>query len=255
MGDDQALKRQFLVRAKALSEQPEVFRCVAVTQLIGDTVAFGVRAEAEVFQAVYGDPRGRKYWEAHLSEAIPAAKLAHLLAVHLAENAERLSVWKSAILLAIRDAAEAGERWFVGEAAPQLAVNYDATNFEGIYKAKVNPRPAVEWLLSKPKREHLVPESLRQHLRSSRRHTITDAEAVPGRSPFSPRKRGRKPIKLEQAKQAMTRDLSQGQYSPTDLQRMLEKDLAVKYGVSRDTARKARDAVVPKIIAKSILDK
>jgi hypothetical protein len=252
MGDDQALKRQFLVRAKALSEQPEVFRCVAVTQLIGETVAFGVRAEAEVFQAVYGDPGGQKYWEAHLSEAIPAAKLAHLLAVHLAENAERLSVWKSAILLAIRDAAEAGERWFTGETAPQLAVNYDPTNFEGIYKVKIHPRSAVEWLLSKPKREHLIPESLRQYLQ---RHTITDAEAVPGRSPFSPRKRGRKPIKLEQAKQAMTRDLSQGQYSPTDLQRMLEKDLAVKYGVSRDTARKARDAVVPKIIAKSILDK
>ena len=157
MGDDQALKRQFLVRAKALSEQPEVFRCVAVTQLIGETVAFGVRAEAEVFQAVYGDPGGQKYWEAHLSEAIPAAKLAHLLAVHLAENAERLSVWKSAILLAIRDAAEAGERWFTGETAPQLAVNYDPTNFEGIYKVKIHPRSAVEWLLSKPKREHLIP--------------------------------------------------------------------------------------------------
>jgi hypothetical protein len=109
MGADQALKRQFLVRAKALCEQPEVFRCVAVTQLIGEMVAFGVHAEAEVFQAVYGDPIGRK-WEAHLSEAIPAAKLAHVLAVHLAENAERISVWKSAILLAIRDAADAGER-------------------------------------------------------------------------------------------------------------------------------------------------
>ena len=157
MGDDQALKRQFLVRAKALSEQPEVFRCVAVKQLIGDTVAFGVRAEAEIFQAVYGDPGGRKYWEAHLSEAIPAAKLAHLLAVHLAESAERLSVWKSAILLAIRDAVEAGERWFIGGAAPQLIVEYDRTNFEDIYKVKVHPRPAVEWLLSKPKREHLVP--------------------------------------------------------------------------------------------------
>ena len=164
MGDNQTLIRRFVVRAKALSEQPEVFRCVAVTQLICETVAFGVRAEAEVFQAVYGDTSGRKYWEAHLSEAIPAAKLAYLLAVHLAENAERISVWKSAILLAMRDAAEAGERWFIGEATPQLAVNYDRTNFEGIYKVKVHPRPAVGWLLSKPKREHLVPRSLRQHL-------------------------------------------------------------------------------------------
>jgi DNA-binding GntR family transcriptional regulator len=53
----------------------------------------------------------------------------------------------------------------------------------------------------------------------------------------------------------MRRDISQGQYSTTDLQNMLEKDLAAKYGVSRDTARKARDAVVPKIVDNSILDK
>jgi Bacterial regulatory proteins, gntR family len=68
-------------------------------------------------------------------------------------------------------------------------------------------------------------------------------------------RRGRKPIKLEQVKQAMRRDISQGQYSTTDLQNMLEKDLAAKYGVSRDTARKARDAIAPKIVDKSILDK
>jgi hypothetical protein len=59
-------------------------------------------------------------------------------------------------------------------------------------------------------------------------------------------RRGRKPIKLEQVKQAMRRDLSQG----SELQNMLEKQLAAKYGVSRDTARKARDAVVPKIVDK-----
>jgi hypothetical protein len=52
-------------------------------------------------------------------------------------------------------------------------------------------------------------------------------------------RRGRKPTKLEQVKQAMRRDLSQG----SELQNMREKELAAKYGVSRDTARKARDAV------------
>jgi Bacterial regulatory proteins, gntR family len=57
-------------------------------------------------------------------------------------------------------------------------------------------------------------------------------------------RRGRKPIKLEQVKEAMRRDLSQG----SELQNMREKELAAKYGVSRDTARKARDAVVPKIV-------
>lgn len=64
-------------------------------------------------------------------------------------------------------------------------------------------------------------------------------------------RRGRKPTKLEQVKQAMRRDLSQG----SELQNMREKELSAKYGVSRDTARKARDAVVPKIVDDSILDK
>ena len=51
-----ALKQQFLDRARTLSKLPEVFRCQGVTQLIRDALAFGVRAEAEIFQAVYGDP-------------------------------------------------------------------------------------------------------------------------------------------------------------------------------------------------------
>ena len=49
----------------------------------------------------------------------------------------------------------------------------------------------------------------------------------------------------------MKRDFSQR----SELQNMQEKELAAKYGVSRDTARKARDAVVPKIVDDSILDK
>jgi hypothetical protein len=64
-------------------------------------------------------------------------------------------------------------------------------------------------------------------------------------------RRGPKPIKLEQVKQAMKCDLSQG----TDLRNIPEKELAAKYGCSRDTARKARNAVVPKIVDDSILDK
>ena len=152
-----ALKQQFLDRAKALSKLPEVFRGPQVTLLICDTVAFGVRAEAEIFQAVYGDPGGRKYWDAHLSEAIPVYSLAYMLSAHLAESVEQLDMAKIAIIRAFRDAAHAGERWFTGEITPLLAVEDGQTNFEGLGKVKVHPRAAVEWLLSKPKREHLVP--------------------------------------------------------------------------------------------------
>ena len=64
-------------------------------------------------------------------------------------------------------------------------------------------------------------------------------------------RRGRKPIKLEQVKEAMKLDFSQR----SELQNMQEKELAAKYRVSRDTARKARDAVVPQIVDDSIVDK
>ena len=49
----------------------------------------------------------------------------------------------------------------------------------------------------------------------------------------------------------MKRDFSQR----SELQNMQEKELAAKYGVSRDTARKARDAVVPQIVDHSFVDK
>src|SRR5258705_10342163 len=110
MGDDQTLRQQFLDRAKALSKLPAVFSCTLVTQLICDTVAFGIRAEAEVFKAVYGDPGGRKYWNAHLSEPIRAYTLAHILSAHLAERVQQLEMAKIAIIRAFPHRAQPGAR-------------------------------------------------------------------------------------------------------------------------------------------------
>jgi len=175
-----ALKQQFLDRAKALSKLPEVFRCPQVTLLIAESVAFGVRAKAEIFDAAYGDAGGRKYWDTYLSEAISVYSLAYALSVHLAEGVEQLELARIAIVRAFRDAAHAGERWFTGETTPLLAVEDGQTNFEGLGKVKVHPRAAVEWLLSKPKREHLVPESLRRFLQSG-------GEPTHGKAPTAPR--------------------------------------------------------------------
>jgi hypothetical protein len=179
IGDQQALTQQFLDRAKALSKLPEVFRCPQVTQLICDTVAFGVRAEAEILLAVYGDPGGRKYWDAHLSEPIRVYTLAYTLSAHLAESVQELEMAKIATIRAFRDAAQAGERWFTGETTPLLAVEDNQTNFDGLGKVKVHPRAAVEWLLSKPKREHLVPGSLRRFLQSGEEPTNAKAPTAP----------------------------------------------------------------------------
>jgi hypothetical protein len=58
------------------------------------------------------------------------------------------------------------------------------------------------------------------------------------------RPRGRKPKKLDQVKEAMREDDRSGQLTLAALRDMPEKNLAARYHVSRDTARKARDAVL-----------
>jgi hypothetical protein len=68
------------------------------------------------------------------------------------------------------------------------------------------------------------------------------------------RTRGPKPTKLEQVKQQMRRDL-QGELTRERLETMLEKELAEKYKASRDTARKARGAVLSEFVENSNRDK
>jgi hypothetical protein len=69
------------------------------------------------------------------------------------------------------------------------------------------------------------------------------------------RRRGRKPTKREQTKQAMQRDIREGQLTRSKLDAMCEKELAARYCVSRDTARKARLAVLSEFVEKSNRDK
>ena len=57
--------------------------------------------------------------------------------------------------------------------------------------------------------------------------------------------RGRRRIKLERVKQAMSEDIQQGRIAASELENMLERQMEERYGVSRDTARKARKAVLP----------
>jgi hypothetical protein len=154
------LKEQFVERARRLSEEPEIFRSRLMTGLIAESAGLGVPAEAEYFAAAYGDSAGRDYWNAHLSEPIPVGAFAYLLSVHLPLKAEQLESGKIAIILALRDAAAAGERLFVGDIQPLLQCEYPRSDFGALVNVRVRPRAAVDWLLSKPKREYLVPGSL-----------------------------------------------------------------------------------------------
>jgi hypothetical protein len=60
----------------------------------------------------------------------------------------------------------------------------------------------------------------------------------------SARRRGVRPKKFEQVRDGMRNDIQQGRLTLAGLKDMLEKDLEANYGVSRDTARKARRAVL-----------
>jgi hypothetical protein len=75
---------------------------------------------------------------------------------------------------------------------------------------------------------------------------LDPASSSPGSSApgGSARRRGARPQKFEQVCGAMRDDLRQGRRTPAQLKDMLEKDLAATYGVSRDTARRARTAVL-----------
>jgi hypothetical protein len=73
-----------------------------------------------------------------------------------------------------------------------------------------------------------------------------------GRTPpwrHEPERGRRRPIKLEQTKEAMRREIQAGEMTPANLTAMIEKELACKYSVSRDTARKARNAVLSEFVA------
>jgi hypothetical protein len=81
--------------------------------------------------------------------------------------------------------------------------------------------------------------------------TTKDAHSIaacPTAAPtHSAKPRGRRPKKREQVEEAMTEDIRLGQRSPDVLRDMTEKELAASYGVSRETARKARDVVLSQI--------
>jgi hypothetical protein len=68
----------------------------------------------------------------------------------------------------------------------------------------------------------------------------------------SARRRGARPRKFDQVCGAMLDDLRHGRRTPAELETMLEKNLAATYGVSRDTARKARTAVLAELNSRQI---
>jgi hypothetical protein len=87
---------------------------------------------------------------------------------------------------------------------------------------------------------------------ASRSGPRLESNAVDLNRGASARRRGARPRKFEQVCGAMRDDLRQGRRTPAELETMLEKNLAATYGVSRDTARKARTAVLAELNSRQI---
>jgi len=126
---------------------------------------------------------------------------------------------------------ELGRRWFWDYV---IVVKEAALHF-----ARLRQLPAPTWWAENPD--------------DSMRATATVADLGP-RSPPSistaeARPRGRRPEKRLQVEEAIRRDIQEGRQTLEDLKSMKQEALASKYGVSRETARKALAAVASEMSA------
>src|SRR5262249_5135480 len=88
------------------------------------------------------------------------------------------------------------------------------------------------------------------------RHWLGTEKVEFDQIPKRARKRGRKPEKLEATKKRMRGALAERRLTKIELRDMKEVALAETYGpVSRETARKAREAVLSELGVDSITDK
>jgi hypothetical protein len=120
------------------------------------------------------------YWRVQLSEQMPALNFAHLLISHAVDNRTAYGQTHLLAMVDVRDtlrfAAETNAPWVVKD--PTAPDPNDPASF------RVRPRAAAKWLLRKPKREHLVPPSLRAFLESGANTTKTppaNSRRPPGR--------------------------------------------------------------------------
>jgi hypothetical protein len=72
----------------------------------------------------------------------------------------------------------------------------------------------------------------------------TSAPSGEPASPHAPRKRGRKPTKRQAVAAKMRSEIEANSITRQELDAMLEKEMEAKYGVCRDTARRARRDVL-----------
>ncbi len=268
-------REQLLAQAKLSQGLEPVAQRNALGKLIFEGVLSGVCTSAEIFEAAYDDPHGQRYWELSLFEPLPIYQFAEVLALESAgtNGIPAFDHYLLAIFERLRAAAEAGETWFIGDRSLLTTESWSSLALRNSSLA-VQPQQAIAWMYQNPNARHLLPKIPAQIARSvsgNSQSLESDQGGIGKQSDFqsdlnadfqtivpaitSVRRRGVKPKKLEQTKEKMRRDVWEGRITANTLADMLEKDLAGDYGVSRDTARKARDAILSEIVENSNFDK
>ena len=178
MATDQPVASREVCEAEAsrIAALPEPLRRQHLAALFSRSLYSDVCSEAELFLRAYGDPRGGEYWRAWLAESLPIGALAGVLAVHTvlgsgwaaqmpgASALERERRVTSAALCKFAQAAAARPTWLTGDLSALLGFEYGPTSVPGLEKARVEPLPAVRWLLDNPNAGDFVAMSLRQFL-------------------------------------------------------------------------------------------
>jgi hypothetical protein len=276
-------REQLLAQAKITQSFKPVEQRYLVYKLILESVLSRTCTSVEILEAAYHDSQGLRYWESWLFEPLPIYQFAELLALDIADpnGMPVLDRYLFQIFERLRAAAEAGETWFIGDTSALITGTWSFNS-----ALAVRPREAIAWMCQNPNARHLVPRTPAQMAGSivsvnapspvsalplvaagsrgpagaqgsggvgepSESDAVLDARIkAPGVRP-----RGRRAIKLEQTKEKMRCDIREGRQTAAALNDMLEKNLASSYGISRDTARKARNAVLSELGENSIPDK
>jgi hypothetical protein len=261
-------REQLLVQAKLTRSFSPVAQRNAVRKLVLESVLSGAFTPTEILQAAYDDPHGGRYWELWLFEPLQIYEFAELLALDAAggDRVWALDRYLLEIFERLRAAAEAGETWFIGDTSLLFTETWSSLVVRNSTLA-VRPREAIAWMCRNPNARHLVPRTPAKIAETAVSvDSLTTGSAFPGSGSIVPpstqarvavaqRRRGPRATKLEQTMRKMRQDILEGRRTADALNHALEKELSSTYGVSRDTARKARKAVLSELGANCNFDK
>jgi hypothetical protein len=241
-----------------VTPRPAEIEEIRASKLFGDIVALRLACDLPgdgdegLFRMHYGPLGSFQFWENFLYGVVSAPMFVQRLAHARAERWDRVDVTKMALQSAIIEAFQADEPFFRGDLAELGGASY----FHQIKKPeliKLQARSAAQWLVSSPKRHHLVPETLATFLRGEKPPSIAGG---PLSVDLPKRRRGPKSDITERAAAAMLADLQRGATTVKSLGTEKQEVLASRYGVlSRSTAIIALKRAASKFAAAAIPDK